>query len=200
MPVDPGAGPVQRFAFELRKLRAEADGLTYRVLAQRAGYGVTTLCQAAAGEQLPTLPVVLAYGEACGDDPAEWEARWKQAADEAAASNSEDEEEGGRPPYRGLARFEPGDSGLFFGGDKLTSDVLELVGRRRFAGVFGASGSGKSFLLLAGLIPALRHTQDVALRPAGIRILAPGPAPRTHPGENSRVPQLQGASTSTPFR
>lgn len=70
--MDPGAGPVQRFAFELRKLRTEAGGLTYRVLAQRAGYGVTALSQAAAGERLPTLAVVLAYVEACGGDPAHW--------------------------------------------------------------------------------------------------------------------------------
>ncbi|MFJ8510163.1 helix-turn-helix domain-containing protein [Streptomyces avermitilis] len=180
VPVDPAAGPVQRFAFELRKLRAEAGGLTYRVLAQRAGYGVTALSQAAAGEQLPTLPVVLAYVKACGGDPSEWEARWKQAVDEAAASSSEDEESG-EPPYRGLARFEPGDSGRFFGRDKLTADVLELVRRRRFAAVFGASGSGKSSLLRAGLIPALRDTQDAALRPAAIRILAPGQHPaRAH--------------------
>ncbi|WP_081237490.1 nSTAND1 domain-containing NTPase [Streptomyces viridosporus] len=172
---------MQRFAFELRKLRTEAGGITYRVLAQRAGYGVTTLSQAAAGEQLPTLPVVLAYVEACGGDLTEWEARWKQAVEEASASSSKDEEGGGAPPYRGLARFEPGDSGRFFGRDKLTSDVLELVRRRRFAAVFGASGSGKSSLLRAGLIPALRHTQDAALRPAAIRILTPGQHPtRTH--------------------
>ncbi|MFF7791787.1 helix-turn-helix domain-containing protein [Streptomyces sp. NPDC007991] len=170
---------MQRFAFELRKLRTEAGGVTYRVLAQRAGYGVTTLSQAAAGEQLPTLPVVLAYAEACGADPAEWEARWKQAVAEAAASDSHDDEGRGSPPYRGLARFEPGDSGRFFGRDKLTSDVLDLVRRRRFAAVFGASGSGKSSLLRAGLVPALRHTRDAALRPAAIRILTPGEHP-TH--------------------
>ncbi|WP_435056794.1 nSTAND1 domain-containing NTPase [Streptomyces capoamus] len=46
-------------------------------------------------------------------------------------------ERGGVPPYRGLARFEPGNSGRFSGRDKLTSDVLELVGRRRCAAVFG---------------------------------------------------------------
>jgi transcriptional regulator with XRE-family HTH domain len=68
VPVDPAAGPVQRFAFELRKLRADADGITYRSLALRAGYSVTTLSQAAAGEQLPTLPVALAYAAACGGD------------------------------------------------------------------------------------------------------------------------------------
>lgn len=180
VPLDPAAGPAQRFAFELRKLRAEAGGITYRSLAQRAGYGVTTLSQAASGEQLPTLAVVLAYVKACGGDPSEWEARWKQAVDEAAASSSEDEESGA-PPYRGLARFEPGDTGRFFGRDKLTADALELVRRRRFAAVFGASGSGKSSLLRAGLIPALRDTQDIALRPAAIRILTPGQLPaRTH--------------------
>ncbi|GGW16604.1 hypothetical protein GCM10018980_20110 [Streptomyces capoamus] len=117
VPVDSGAGPVQRFAGESRKLRTEAGGLTYRVLAQRTGYGVTTRSQAAAGEQLPTLPVVLAYVTACGGDAAEWEARWKQAVDEAAALGSEDEGEGGAPPYRGLARFEPGNSGRFSGRD-----------------------------------------------------------------------------------
>ncbi|WP_436949845.1 nSTAND1 domain-containing NTPase [Streptomyces sp. SudanB52_2052] len=181
VPVDPGAGPVQRFAFELRKLRAEAGGLTYRVLAQRAGYAVTTLSQAAAGEQLPTLPVVLAYVQACGGDVADWEARWKQAVDEAAASSSREEEGGGTPPYRGLARFEPGDSSRFFGRDKLIADLLNLLRKQRFAAVFGASGSGKSSLLRAGLIPALQHIQDVALRPAAIRILAPGHRPaRTH--------------------
>ncbi|MFG2364834.1 helix-turn-helix domain-containing protein [Streptomyces mirabilis] len=192
-PVDPGAGPVQRFAFELRKLRTEAGGVTYRVLAQRAGYGVTALSQAAAGERLPTLAVVLAYVEACGGDPAEWEARWKRAVDEAAASSSEDAESG-EPPYRGLARFEPGDSSRFFGRDKLTSDVLELAGRRRFAAVFGASGSGKSSLLRAGLIPALRDTQDVALRPAAIRILTPGQLPaRTHAQVFDTGPGADGA-------
>ncbi|GGW56640.1 hypothetical protein GCM10010503_37300 [Streptomyces lucensis JCM 4490] len=41
--MDPGAGPVQRFAFHLRKLRTEAGGITYRALAQRADYSVTTL-------------------------------------------------------------------------------------------------------------------------------------------------------------
>ncbi|PKV83062.1 hypothetical protein [Streptomyces sp. TLI_146] len=180
VPVDPGAGPVQRFAFELRKLRSDAGGITYRVLAQRAGYSITALSQAAGGEHLPTLPVVLAYVQACGGDPVVWEARWKQAVDEAAASGSQNEG-CGEPPYRGLARFEPGDADRFFGRDKLTTDILALVGRRRFSAVTGASGSGKSSLLRAGLIPALQRTQDVALRPAAIRILTPGQLPaRTH--------------------
>ncbi|MCT9137922.1 nSTAND1 domain-containing NTPase [Streptomyces violarus] len=180
VPVDPAAGPVQRFAFELRKLRAEADGITYRALAQRAGYSVTTLAQAAGGERLPTLPVALAYAEACGGDPAAWEARWREAVEESAADDSRDDGES-LPPYRGLARFETGDSGLFFGREQLTADLADLLRRRRFAAVFGPSGSGKSSLLRAGLIPVLQHAQEPDLRPAAIRILTPGERPaRNH--------------------
>ncbi|WP_425086578.1 hypothetical protein [Streptomyces cyanogenus] len=181
VPVDPGAGPVQRLAFELRKLRANAGGMPYRLLAQRAGYSATTLSQAAAGERLPTLPVTLAYVRACGGDVVEWEARWKQAVEEVAASSTVRQDAGAEPPYKGLARFETGDSARFFGRDRLTADLLDLLRRRRFAAVFGPSGSGKSSLLRAGLIPTLQHTQDTALRPASIRILAPGEHPaHTH--------------------
>ncbi|MFI1707796.1 nSTAND1 domain-containing NTPase [Streptomyces griseoruber] len=195
VPVDPGAGPVQRFAFELRKLRAEAGGITYRELAQRAGYSITTLSQAAGGEQLPTLPVVLAYAAACGGNLVEWEARWKAAA----VSPPEEDRESGESPYRGLARYETRDSKRFFGRDQLTTDLLDLLRRRRFAAVFGPSGSGKSSLLRAGLIPALQHTPEPGLRPAAIRILTPGPHPaRTHahmfdPGTTG--PACPGADT-----
>ncbi|MBL1110390.1 hypothetical protein JK361_38555 [Streptomyces sp. 5-8] len=195
VPVDPGAGPVKRFAFELRKLRAEAGGITYRVLADRAGYGVTTLSQAAAGDQLPTLPVVLAYVTACGGDPQEWKARWNQAVDEVAAQGDPDDGSAAEPPYKGLARFETGDSARFFGRDRLTADLLDLLRRHRIAAMFGPSGSGKSSLLRAGLIPALHHLQEPSLRPAAIRILTPGHHPaRTH----ARVFDPAGTSPAGP--
>ncbi|RNG20388.1 hypothetical protein EEJ42_23715 [Streptomyces botrytidirepellens] len=181
MPVDPARGPVQRFAFELRTLRAQAGGVTYRSLAQRAGYSVTTLSQAAAGEQLPTLPVVLAYVRACGGDVPQWETRWKEAVQEVAAADADPDDDGQVPPYRGLERFETSDRGRFFGRDRLTVALLDLLQRRRFAVVFGPSGSGKSSLLRAGLIPALQHSQEPGLRSATIRILTPGNRPaRTH--------------------
>ncbi|WBB59816.1 DNA-binding protein [Streptomyces sp. WMMC500] len=153
-PVDPSAGPVQRFAYELRKLRAEAGGPTYRQLAARGPYSVTALSQAAAGDRLPSLPVALAYAEGCGGDPGEWEWRWRQAAAEEAEEPLQQSD--AAPPYRGLARFEPGDRDRFFGRDRLTADLVELVSARRFAAVFGPSGSGKSSLLRAGLVPALQ--------------------------------------------
>ncbi|WP_225826435.1 helix-turn-helix domain-containing protein [Streptomyces naphthomycinicus] len=175
VPVDPAAGPVQRFAQELRKLRQEAGGLTYRVMAQRVEYSVTTLSQAAAGERLPSLGVLLAYVRACGGDEDEWRERWRRAAAQAAAVPVEGS--AAPPPYRGLARYEPAHAELFFGRERLTTRLLDLVRDRRFTAVFGPSGSGKSSLLRAGLIPRLRKGDDPALRPAAIRVLTPGEHP-----------------------
>lgn len=149
-------------------------------MAQRAGQGTSTLSQAAGGERLPTLPVVLAYVRACGGDPEEWEGRWRQAAAEVAAEPRAGDEDAG-PPYRGLARFEPGDADLFFGRDELTDRLFELTRSRRFTAVFGPSGSGKSSLLRAGLIPRLRVSDPATRQPAALRVLTPGEHPvRTH--------------------
>lgn len=196
--MDPAASPVQRFAFGLRELRAEAGGGTYRELARRAGYSVTTLSQAAAGDRLPTLPVTLAYVGACGGDLTLWEERWKQAVDQAAGDGVRDDD-GSPTPYRGLARFETGDSALFFGREQLTTDLVDLLRRRRFAAVFGPSGSGKSSLLRAGLIPVLRSAQEQDLRPAAIRILTPGEHPaRNHaPLLTPAVPRDGGDGSDT---
>lgn len=166
-PVDPDAGPLQRLAYDLRVLREKAGKPPYREMAQRAGFSLTALSQAAAGDQLPSLAVVRAYTEALDADPDEWERRWREA-DGAVRAPAPDE----RPPYRGLARFEPDDTDLFFGREGLVTDVLELVREHRFAAVFGASGSGKSSLLRAGLIPRLRQTEEDE-RPHG--------DPRVHP-------------------
>ncbi|MEU7282484.1 helix-turn-helix domain-containing protein [Streptomyces sp. NPDC045431] len=169
---------MQRFAYELRKLRQDAQGLTYREMARRAHYSVTALSQAAAGEQLPSLAVALAYVKACGGDVEEWERRWKEASEESASQGLE---EGGLSPYQGLARFEPDDHDRFFGRDELVAKLRRMEGEHRFSAVFGPSGSGKSSLLRAGLIPTLR--EDSASGVAAIRILIPGEHPlRTHAG------------------
>ncbi|MFJ4713488.1 helix-turn-helix domain-containing protein [Streptomyces sp. NPDC088785] len=176
-PLDPAEGPVQRFADELRKLRRETGGLTYREMARRAHYSVTSLSQAAAGEQMPSLAVSLAYVAACGGDVAEWEGRWREATEEAVVRDRE-EGSGQESPYQGLARFEPGDHERFFGRGTLVEQIRELVLTHSFVAVFGPSGSGKSSLLRAGLIPALR-TEGASL--AEIRVVTPGEHPlRTH--------------------
>ncbi|MFJ9041127.1 hypothetical protein ACIRF8_31735 [Streptomyces sp. NPDC102406] len=179
-PFDADAGPVQRFAAELRALRAEAGGPTYRAMAQRSSYSPPALSQAAAGERLPTWAVTAAYVTACGGDAAAWEKRWQAAATEVAAVPRK-KESSAESPYRGLTRFEPGDAEVFFGRDQLIDDLVELTREHRCAVVLGSSGSGKSSLLRAGLVPRLRQTSEPGLRPAAIRILTPGAHPaRTH--------------------
>ncbi|MFE7134831.1 DNA-binding protein [Streptomyces sp. NPDC057638] len=185
VPVDPGAGPVQRFAYELRRLRQDAGPVTYRVMAERAGYSVTTLSRAAAGEQLPSLAVAMAYVRACGGDPAVWEERWRAALDESAVERAEEEAERSDPPYRGLARFEPGDRERFFGRDRLVEDLTTLVAARRVVAVVGGSGSGKSSLLRAGLIPYLQeHPPSAGEGDRGVRGAGSGPGSGSgrHPG------------------
>lgn len=179
-PVDPSAGPVQRLAHDLRLLREKAGKPPYREMAERAGYSTTALSQAAAGDQLPTLAVVRAYAEALDADPDEWGARWREADAELRAPSADE-----RAPYRGLARFEPDDSDLFFGREALVRELLDLARAHRFAAVFGPSGSGKSSLLRAGLIPRLRQAADDR-RPAVIRVLTPGGAARAQARQGVR--------------
>jgi WD40 repeat protein len=153
-PVDPGDGPVQLLAVALRELRRSAGNPTYRALAKQARYSPTTLAQAASGERLPTLAVVLAYVHACGGgDKEEWTARWQAAATEVDAAAAEPEP--GPAPYLGLAAYGPADADRFCGRARLVNDLTRLMAQHRFVAVVGASGSGKSSLLRAGLLPAM---------------------------------------------
>ena len=63
------------FARDLRVLRSKA-GLDYPDMAEKSHYTMRTLASAAGGLRLPTLPVLIAYVNACGGDVAEWEERW----------------------------------------------------------------------------------------------------------------------------
>ncbi|WP_431919254.1 hypothetical protein [Micromonospora wenchangensis] len=163
--MDPGEGPAQRFAVALRKLRQSAGNPTYRVLAKRAHYSATTLAQAAAGDRLPTLAVAVAYARACDGDPEEWTARWRSAVAELDATTSPatgaSDQVGDRPPYLGLAAYGPDDADLFCGRDRLVADLTDRLARHRFVALVGPSGSGKSSLLRAGLLPAWRADEDL---------------------------------------
>jgi WD40 repeat protein/DNA-binding SARP family transcriptional activator len=61
-----------------------------------------------------------------------------------------------RNPYRGLAPFAESDHADFYGRDDVVDTMLGLVARNGLTAVIGASGSGKSSLVMAGLIPELR--------------------------------------------
>ena len=60
-------------------------------------------------------------------------------------------------PYKGLGAFGENDKGFFFGREPEAKELLARVQEKAFVAVVGASGSGKSSLVHAGLIPLLRE-------------------------------------------
>jgi WD40 repeat protein len=81
-----------------------------------------------------------------------------------------------KSPYPGLRPFEAEESDLFFGREPQIDELLRRLGKSRFVAVIGSSGSGKSSLVRAGLVPALvggllsnagSHWRIAVFRPGG---------------------------------
>src|SRR5439155_6473618 len=58
-------------------------------------------------------------------------------------------------PFKGLAPFEPADAEFFFGRERLVDELVARLADTPLLALVGPSGSGKSSLLRAGLLPAL---------------------------------------------
>src|SRR5262245_29344999 len=80
-------------------------------------------------------------------------------------------------PYKGLARFEAADADNFFGRERLVAELLARVPETSLVAVVGPSGSGKSSLLRAGLLPALAGGVLEGTQPWRTVALCPGPRP-----------------------
>lgn len=65
-------------------------------------------------------------------------------------------------PYRGLSAFTAVDSPHFFGRERFIEQLLQSLAAHRLAVLIGASGSGKSSLIHAGLIPRLLQNPDAS--------------------------------------
>ncbi len=78
-------------------------------------------------------------------------------------------------PYRGLLAFEPEHRRLFFGREEVVTEVLARISPGRLLAVVGASGSGKSSLLQAGVIAAVSAGERAGV--ASARLITPGPRP-----------------------
>ncbi|MEU8257168.1 hypothetical protein AB0C06_23210 [Micromonospora inaquosa] len=174
-PLDPQAGELERFALDLRQLRTKAGAPTYRQLARRAHFSVTTLAKAASGETVPSLQVTLAYVAACDGDLEEWTERWHRLI----ATVTSVETGLGRGPYWGMTAFQPEDSEWFFGRERMVAQLCEMLTRLRFVAVFAPSGAGKSSLLRAGLLATVAE-QPVKGQPAWATVLM---TPGEHPVE-----------------
>ncbi|MEV6487000.1 WD40 repeat domain-containing protein [Streptomyces sp. NPDC051576] len=174
-----------------------AGNPTYRDLAKRAHYSLATLSSAASGRQLPTLVVTLAYVRACGGDEEQWARAWHETATQLAAeprppsastasdATGESEEDAACPPYVGLAPFQRADTDCFFGRERLVADLADRLRHGRLLALFGASGSGKSSILRAGLLPLVAEAV----------VFTPGP----HPLEECVI-HLAALACDTPGR
>ncbi len=106
-------------------------------------------------------------------------------------------------PYPGMVPFTEADSARFFGRD---SEIAELLARLRsypFVTVIGASGSGKSSLVFAGLIPALRIGAAFGPGSWTVRTMRPGTDPlgalrAVLGGDPTDAATLAGVLTTTP--
>ena len=78
-------------------------------------------------------------------------------------------------PYRGLLSFEAGDREFFFGREDALRSVVQRLTPGRLLALVGASGSGKSSLLSAGLIASVQAGEVPGV--ARAQLLQPGPHP-----------------------
>ncbi|WP_350934874.1 nSTAND1 domain-containing NTPase [Micromonospora mangrovi] len=194
--VDPAQlGGRADFAAALTGLR-ERSGLTVRQVAVRAGAhsASSTIGDWFAGRGLPSVASQDLFVKVlgiCGVRPDEidaWLVAWRRVR-RGPGRRAE-----GMEPYRGLASFQPDDARWFFGRDRSTAQLVEAVVALHEAGgglllVVGASGSGKSSLLRAGLIASLRSMNPETATPGPIsshparrdewtiELMTPGPTP-----------------------
>ena len=152
----------------LRFLRRRA-GITQLELSIAVGYSDAQISRLEQNLRPPDISTIEArFVSALGlEDEPKAVAR---LLDLAANVRREDAPGLGLCPYKGLNYFDEADADLFVGREKLTANLVEGVlsfassesaNQTRFLAVVGASGSGKSSLVHAGLIPALREQKIV---------------------------------------
>ena len=103
-------------------------------------------------------------------------------------------------PFPGLRPFESNESALFFGRDEQCDELLARLGRHRLVAVVGASGSGKSSLVRAGLLPALQRGYLPAAGSSWqIAVFRPGGSPLANLTDaliGARTPEASAAGVS----
>jgi WD40 repeat protein/transcriptional regulator with XRE-family HTH domain len=158
---------------ELTRLREQAN-LTVREVGRACGLAAATVGGYFTGTHLPTPKLIDAEFtvllKALGVQDEVRLRAWRDAVRRARRAVRR-RGTGHDAPYRGLARFEPQDAPWFFGREELTRLLAKQASQWRTTGwplaVIGASGSGKSSLLRAGLFPLLGEPDSVALLTPG---------------------------------
>jgi WD40 repeat protein len=145
----------------LRYLRRRA-GLTQRELAIGVGYSDGQISRLEQNLRLPDLATITArFAPTLGleHEPDVL----KRLMELAAATDRHDAPAPGSSPFMGLHHFDEADADLFYGREALVARLTarltatpDQASPCRFLALVGASGSGKSSIVRAGLIPALR--------------------------------------------
>lgn len=102
-------------------------------------------------------------------------------------------------PYLGLRPFDEEDEQIFFGRERQVNVMLGQLEEAPFLAVVGASGSGKSSLVRAGLLPAIRQGFLRGTTAWAVTVMRPGHRPyeRLVAGLSSRtLPANQGDATA----
>jgi WD40 repeat protein/transcriptional regulator with XRE-family HTH domain len=179
----PGESPEACFGAELRGLRVRA-GLSVRQLAEALYRAHSSIVGYESGRRLAGVEVVEQYEDYFGLVRGTLVARRERARAarlEVPHDATVDENLGDIAcPYKGLLAFEDDDAALFFGRETQVVRVLTRLGEVRFVAVIGASGSGKSSFLRAGLlagIDATALTGATGATIARVALLTPGEHP-----------------------
>ena len=80
-------------------------------------------------------------------------------------------------PFKGLASFDIDDADVFFGRERLVAEMVAQLAGAPLLGIVGPSGSGKSSVLKAGLLPALAQGVLPGSDRWAVALLRPGAHP-----------------------
>jgi WD40 repeat protein/transcriptional regulator with XRE-family HTH domain len=147
---------------DLLKYLRRRQRLTQLELSIAVGYSESQITRLEKNQRLPDLAAVKALFVPALHLENEPELT-KHFLELAESARQEDAPAPGVAPYKGLLFFDESDADLFFGREALsahlTRDVIDLAAdsSSRFLAVVGASGSGKSSLVRAGLAVALKR-------------------------------------------
>ena len=99
-------------------------------------------------------------------------------------------------PYKGLDAFHPEDARYFFGRERLVGELAARTVGTGLLGVVGASGSGKSSAVMAGLLPSL----SAGLLPGSERWRSVAMRPGEHPIQELRTALTSAGMPSSTVR
>ena len=188
MPVSVPSSTLEKFTTfgDLLRFLRRRVGLTQMELATEVGYSDTQISRLEQNLRLPDISAIEAHfisALALEDEPK----AVARLLDLASNVRREDAPARGECPYKGLNYFDEADADLFVGREMLTVKLVDRVlsltlsdhqNEKRVLAIVGASGSGKSSLVRAGMVSSLRWNKTSA--DWHIHVLTP----TAHPLEN----------------